>query len=649
MTDANNHPVATNTYDVRNRLTKSCDALNNCATYTQYDADDNLKQVKSGTGIETDYIYDNLNRRTEIDYGVVSGNPTSKVYNIKYDLADRLTQAVDSKAGTITRQYGTSNTSKASGLDFVTQEVTPQGTVSYGDPDAAGRRTTMTVTAGTAAQPQVSYVFDAADKLTSVSQNGLTTTKAFTDPAGRLKTLTLPNHLAVSYGYDKDSHVTLLTYGSLGTLSYGYDADGRRTILGGSLAATSIPAPQTFSYNADNSLKTVGSSAVSNDNDGNLTCIAGNICPEFSYDERGHLQQWVTNPYAIDYSYDAFGRRYDRNVGGLVSVCYQYDGLNPVATTFDCDSSLGVTSYLNGVGLDELFMVNNGTNQSFLRDGLNSTIALTDASGTIVDRTTYDPYGNTTDSVPSQASAFEFAGRENEGNAGYYYSNLYFMRGRYYDASIGRFISRDPAGVAGGVNLYEYAGDDPVDLSDPTGLDGCYGCEGNWGPAWGQNPTGGGNGGADGGFVGAFVYQAPAVLENAGGSDIPEGRQTNGGIQLAGELFVEPDAGYIPHLNEAWGGGDCCVTSGFEGGGGAGGEENWIGDRQLGRKFGQHMDPNQPGYRTPQEYRDLANKIRKDPEAVRKTLPNGDTQIRLGNHLLRLDPQGNFRSLYPVP
>jgi len=117
-------------------------------------------------------------------------------------------------------------------------------------------------------------------------------------------------------------------------------------------------------------------------------------------------------------------------------------------------------------------MVNNGTNQSFLRDALNSTIALTDASGTIVDRTTYDPYGNTTDSVPSQASPFEFAGRENESSsitAGYYYSNLYFMRGRYYDASIGRFISRDPAGLPGGVNMYAYAGDDPVDFSDPTG------------------------------------------------------------------------------------------------------------------------------------------------------------------------------------
>ena len=254
----------------------------------------------------------------------------------------------------------------------------PNGRRSSDDGDIAGRRPSR--------RSPTSY--DNADKLTSVSQNGLSTTKNFGRPGGpatyRHSSQPSGGQLWLRQGFARE----LVDVRLAGERDYGYDADGRRTILGGSLAATSIPAPQTFSYNADNSLKTVGSSAVSNDNDGNLTCIAGNVCPEFSYDERGHLQQWVTNPYAIDYSYDAFGRRYDRNVGGLVSVCYQYDGLNPVATTFDCDSSLGVTSYLNGVGLDELFMVNNGTNQSFLRDGLNSTIALTDASGTIVDRTT---------------------------------------------------------------------------------------------------------------------------------------------------------------------------------------------------------------------------------------------------------------------
>ena len=123
-------------------------------------------------------------------------------------------------------------------------------------------------------------------------------------------------------------------------------------------------------------------------------------------------------------------------------------------------------------------MVNTGAaNESLLRDALNSTIALTDSGGNPVDYTHYDPYGNTTDTVPGSASPFEFTGRENDTtaiSAGYYYSNLYFMRGRYYDPQIARFISRDPGGLAGGINMYTYAGDDPVDVGDATGM-GCGG------------------------------------------------------------------------------------------------------------------------------------------------------------------------------
>ncbi len=403
----------------------------------------------------------------------------------------------------------------------------------------------MTVTTESTAQPVINYNYDAADKLTSVSQNGFTTSKACTDAAGRLKTLTLSNNLAVTYAYDKDSHVTSLTYGSLGTLTYGYDADGRRTSVAGSFARTTIPAAQTFSHNPDNSLKTVGSYTATNDSDGNVLCIGIGTdgCPWYSYDERGHLQQARSGSSTFDFSYDAFGRRYEINFGGLVVTCYVYDGLNPVATTFECASSLGVTSYLGGLGLDELFTVNNGSNESFLRDALNSTIALTNSSGSIVDQTTYDPYGNTTDSAPSSASAFEYTGRENDGTFG----GLYYMRARYYSPQLARFISRDPASLADGINLYAYAGDDPIDFSDPMGLDSLEG-------------PGDVCSGCIGGFVGQPVFSGPSPLANQNGLDggiveFYDGSQNGGGqrgpiIRVQeepyigpGESLVEPEGG----------------------------------------------------------------------------------------------------------
>ena len=58
---------------------------------------------------------------------------------------------------------------------------------------------------------------------------------------------------------------------------------------------------------------------VTNDNDGDITCIGGNFCPELSYDERGHLQQWAPTAYTKDYYYDAFGRRYETASVGSVN------------------------------------------------------------------------------------------------------------------------------------------------------------------------------------------------------------------------------------------------------------------------------------------------------------------------------------------
>jgi len=57
-------------------------------------------------------------------------------------------------------------------------------------------------------------------------------------------------------------------------------------------------------------------------------------------------------------------------------------------------------------------------------------------------------------------------------------NNLYYMRARYYDANLGRFISEDPAGFQGGINLYAYVGGNPLMLVDPSGLAAseCNGC-----------------------------------------------------------------------------------------------------------------------------------------------------------------------------
>jgi RHS repeat-associated protein len=99
-----------------------------------------------------------------------------------------------------------------------------------------------------------------------------------------------------------------------------------------------------------------------------------------------------------------------------------------------------------------------------LSDALGSTIALTRATGNTLAPYTYEPFGNTT-ITGSSANPYQYTARENDG------TGVYFYRGRYYNPTFQRFISEDPIGIAGGVNLYAYTGNNPISFRDPFGTD----------------------------------------------------------------------------------------------------------------------------------------------------------------------------------
>jgi YD repeat-containing protein len=184
-----------------------------------------------------------------------------------YDAGDRVTQIADSTGGTIARTYDD--------LDRLTQEQTPEGTVSY-TYDAAGRRATMTVTG----QPSVVYTWDNANRLTQIAQG--TDVVAFTyDNANRRTSTTLANGVLIAYGYDDANELTSIAYSkggtAIGDLTYAYDAAGQRTSVGGSLAATDLPAALSSAvYNANNQLTSWAGSSLTYDLNGNLTADATN-------------------------------------------------------------------------------------------------------------------------------------------------------------------------------------------------------------------------------------------------------------------------------------------------------------------------------------------------------------------------------------
>lgn len=279
--------------------------------------------------------------------------------------------------------------------------------------------------------------------------------------------------MIASYGYDTDSRVTSVTYGTggscasppsnLGNLTYTYNGDGRRSAMGGSLAAVTPPGNvaggASTTYNADNEQSNFNGVSLTYDANGNLTGDGSNT---YTWDARNHLTS-INSGTTASFVYDAFGRRMKKTVSGTTTQ-FLYDGLNPVQEL----SGRGavVANLLTGLRIDEYFTRTDSSNNvsAFLADALGSTVGLVNSLGAIATNYTYEPFGATTVGGSANGNSYEFTGRENDG------TGLYFYRARYYSPTLQRFVTQDPIGLAGGdTNLYGYAGNDPVNQGDPSG------------------------------------------------------------------------------------------------------------------------------------------------------------------------------------
>jgi RHS repeat-associated protein len=463
VTDARQN-VTTYGYDDMNRITSRQDGLLKTEIF-YYDRNSNLIKFTDRKGQVTTYQYDGLDRRTFVGFGTVAG-PKGSTYSSSitytYDAGNRLKKIVDTRGGTITRDYDDLDRLKTE-----TAPNAPRGGIVY-TYDNADRRTTMQV----GSLSPVVYGYNNANQLTSITQ-GTSSVGFDYDAVGRPKTLTLPDGIVQTYGYDDANDVTSISYTkgatTLGDLAYGYDADGRRTAVWGSYGRTSLPAPTTAaaSYNANNQLTSWNGTTISYDLNGNLT---GYGSQSFTWNDRNQLS--ATSAGNASFTYDGLGRRLSKTVGGSTTK-FLYDGANVVQE--QNSSNTGTANLLTGLGIDHTFSrsVVGGATSSLLTDVLGSTIALADVNGAVQTSYTYDPFGVATTSGATNTNSYQFAGRESDGPTG-----MDYMRARYYAPGFGRFISEDPLGFPGGPdpNVYGYVSDQPTTVTDPFGLDPGNGC-----------------------------------------------------------------------------------------------------------------------------------------------------------------------------
>ena len=143
---------------------------------------------------------------------------------------------------------------------------------------------------------------------------------------------------------------------------------------------------------------------------------------------------------------------------------YLYDGYN-LLEEIDGSGNL-LARYTQATKVDEpLFELRSGTTSYYEQDALGSVSSLSDASGALANTYSYDSFGKLLSSSGTLTNPFQFTGREFDAETG-----LRYYRFRYFDPTIGRFISEDPVGFDGGINFYRYAQNNPSLLIDPFGL-----------------------------------------------------------------------------------------------------------------------------------------------------------------------------------
>jgi RHS repeat-associated protein len=230
-----------------------------------------------------------------------------------------------------------------------------------------------------------------------------------------------------------------------------------------------------FSYTG-NRLTSANGTTYTYDDDGNLTHrVRTGLDQTLYWDSLGRLYSVVTNGTTTNFGYDAEGRRVwkvNPATGDTIRYLYQGDQLymqldnNGVPTINyryapgeDIPHEIATAGGYFYVARDKV----SGSVTGLVREGALGAAA-------IVARYGYDAFGNLLpdESFDQIGNNVRHAGRLFDPETG-----LYYNRARYYDPEVGRFISEDPIGLSGGPNQYVYAGNDPINHTDPSGLDEC--------------------------------------------------------------------------------------------------------------------------------------------------------------------------------
>ncbi len=340
----------------------------------------------------------------------------------------------------------------------------------------------------------VNYGYDTLNRLTRVEAGGKAYDFSYAGTSPLVQTLTRPTGGVTAYQYDGLNRLTGVTNKDtaaniISQYLYAYNQQDLRaseTVVQPDLPASFADETVSYDYNRLNQLTSARSLDVKN----------------FSYDRDGNLVGGFTPAgYEFRAAYDPFNRLQSltyTDAGGVVhNAKYYYlgskldlvrkyrDGVLDQEHRYLYDGSLMVQErdalnkvvaeltwgLHNGGGIGRLLDLNQGgAHYSYLYDGKGNVTGMLDSADKVATTYQYDPFGVPLASTGSLAQPMQFSTKAYDPETGLSYYGF-----RFYSPHMGRWLTRDPVGEFGGLNLYGFARNNPVNFMDPFGLDdmGC--------------------------------------------------------------------------------------------------------------------------------------------------------------------------------
>jgi RHS repeat-associated protein len=418
----------------------------------KYDAAGNCIEILDEQGV-TKFLYDSLNRLAAI------AHPFLGIIGYSYDPRGQLNTILYPNGSIVRYVYDSSNR--------LSHLICPQGIVRYAYHSASNTLTQIILPNGSTTD----FTYDFSRRVASIAHkrsNGKLIQAFYYeyDSKGNItKTVRGDSSQknSIVYSYDKLDRLVAVESSS-GIEKFSYDPFGNR------LSRETSSGIEIYQYD-NNRLIQAGDIKFEYDENGNLIKkIAPRKTAIYIYDSKDNLVEYRDGKNIVKYRYDAVGRRVAKTFNNKTTFYVNHILTSSTQVLLELDEEKKVQAeYIYGLG--RVMGTLNGVPSFYLTDNLDGNVAaILDKNQTVKAFYEYDSFGFPQTDSSFLSDRFLFAAEDYEAETG-----LIYLRNRYYDPEIGRFISPDP--VFGDIanpqalNPYVYANNNPVNFRDPLGLE----------------------------------------------------------------------------------------------------------------------------------------------------------------------------------